>query len=68
MKISNKPVKTRRKFDQKFKVEALQIVSEGRCSTMSAIQVKGNLQDYYLRKLSEGKHTMPVLNAVASAI
>lgn len=36
--------------------------------TMSAIQVKGALQDYYLRKLSEGKHTMLVLNAVASAI
>jgi transposase len=32
--------------------------------TMSAIQVKGDLQDYYLRKLAEGKHTMLVLNAV----
>ena len=32
--------------------------------TMSAIQVKGELQDYYHRKLGEGKHTMLVLNAV----
>jgi hypothetical protein len=32
--------------------------------TMSAIQVKGDLQDYYVRKLGEGKHTMLVLNAV----
>ena len=31
---------------------------------MSAIQVKGDLQDYYVRKLGEGKHTMLVLNAV----
>ncbi|GAB3777503.1 hypothetical protein GCM10028818_24760 [Spirosoma horti] len=33
-------------------------------STMSAIQVKGELQDYYHRKLREGKHTMLALNAV----
>ena len=32
--------------------------------TMSAIQVKGDLQDYYVRKLDQGKHTMLVLNAV----
>ena len=32
--------------------------------TMSAIQVKGDLQDYYHRKLGEGKHSMLVLNAV----
>ena len=32
--------------------------------TMSAIQMKGDLQDYYVRKLGEGKHTMLVLNAV----
>ncbi|WP_262893395.1 hypothetical protein [Spirosoma profusum] len=31
---------------------------------MSAIQVKGDLQEYYLRKIGEGKHTMLVLNAV----
>jgi transposase len=36
--------------------------------TMSAIQVKGELQDYYLRKLSEGKHTMLVLNAVRNKL
>ena len=32
--------------------------------TMSAIQVKGDLQDYYLRKLGKGKYTMLVLNTV----
>lgn len=31
---------------------------------MSAIQVKGDLQDYYVRKLGEGKHAILVLNAV----
>ena len=36
--------------------------------TMSAIQVKGDLQDYYLRKLGEGKHTMLVLNAVRNKL
>ena len=36
--------------------------------TMSAIQVKGDLQDYYLRNLSEGKHTMLVLNAVRNKL
>ena len=41
--------------------------------TMSAIQVKGELQDYYVRKLAEGKHTMlpgrrAVLNAVRNKL
>jgi transposase len=36
--------------------------------TMSAIQVKGDLQDYYQRKLGEGKHTMLVLNAVRNKL
>jgi transposase len=36
--------------------------------TMSAIQVKGDLQDYYVRKLAEGKHTMLVLNAVRNKL
>ena len=36
--------------------------------TMSAIQVKGDLQDYYIRKLGEGKHTMLVLNAVRNKL
>ncbi|MBC3788097.1 transposase [Spirosoma sp. LMG 31448] len=36
--------------------------------TMSAIQVKGDLQDYYLRKIGEGKHTMLVLNAVRNKL
>ncbi|MBC3789175.1 IS110 family transposase [Spirosoma utsteinense] len=36
--------------------------------TMSAIQMKGDLQDYYQRKISEGKHTMLVLNAVRNKL
>ena len=35
---------------------------------MSVVQMKGELQDYYKRKVSEGKNKMSVLNAVASAI
>ena len=35
---------------------------------MSAIRMKGELQDYYKRKVGEGKNKMLVLNAVASAI
>ncbi|WP_338872199.1 transposase [Spirosoma sp. SC4-14] len=36
--------------------------------TMSAIQMKGDLQDYYQRKLGEGKHKMLVLNAVRNKL
>jgi transposase len=36
--------------------------------SLSAIQVKGELQDYYQRKLGEGKHTMLVLNAVRNKL
>jgi transposase len=36
--------------------------------TMSAIQMKGDLQDYYQRKIGEGKHTMLVLNAVRNKL
>lgn len=35
---------------------------------MSAIQVKGELQDYYRRKTGEGKHAMLVLNAVRNKL
>jgi len=35
---------------------------------MSAIQVKGEIQDYYLRKVSEGKNKMSVLNAVRNKL
>jgi len=35
---------------------------------MSAIQMKGDLQDYYQRKLGEGKHKMLVLNAVRNKL
>ena len=37
--------------------------------TMSAIQVKGDLQDYYQRKLGEGKHTIgPPMRLVLNAV
>lgn len=36
--------------------------------TLSAIQVKGDLQDYYQRKTPEGKHTMLVINAVRNKL
>jgi transposase len=36
--------------------------------SMSAIQVKGDFQDYYQRKIKEGKHTMLVLNAVRNKL
>jgi len=36
--------------------------------TMSAIQMEGDLQDYYQRKIGEGKHTMLVLNAVRNKL
>jgi len=35
---------------------------------MSVIQVKGDLQDYYQRKLKEGKNKMLVLNAVRNKL
>ena len=36
---------------------------------MSAIQVKGDLQDYYVRKLAEGKHTIgPPMRLVINAV
>jgi transposase len=35
---------------------------------VSAIQVQGDLQDYYNRKLKEGKHIMVILNAIRNKI
>jgi len=35
---------------------------------MSAIQVKGEMQDYYLRKVGEGKNKMSVINAVRNKL
>ena len=35
---------------------------------MSAIQVKGEMRDYYLRKVGEGKNKMSVLNAVRNKL
>lgn len=37
-------------------------------AAMSAIQVKGELQDYYQRKTTEGKNKMLVLNAVRNKL
>ena len=37
--------------------------------TMSAVQVKGDLQDYYQRKIGEGKHTIgPPMRLVLNAV
>ncbi len=35
---------------------------------MSAIRMKGELQDYYQRKIAEGKNKMLVLNAVRNKL
>lgn len=35
---------------------------------MSSIRVKGELQDYYQRKVKEGKHKMLILNAVRNKL
>lgn len=35
---------------------------------MSSIRVKGELQDYYQRKVKEGKNKMLVLNAVRNKL
>lgn len=45
-------------------LKAYSIWPGGRCRAMSAICVKGELQDYYKRKVGEGKNKMLVLNAV----
>jgi transposase len=37
-------------------------------SAMRAIQLKGDIQDYYQRKVAEGKNRMSVLNAVRNKI
>lgn len=37
-------------------------------AALTAIRVKGELQDYYLRKVKEGKHKMSVLNAVRNKL
>jgi len=39
-----------------------------RLAAMSAIRSKGELQDYYLRKVADGKNKMLVLNAVRNKI
>jgi hypothetical protein len=35
---------------------------------MSAISSKGELRDYYLRKVEEGKNKMAIINAVRNKI
>ena len=37
-------------------------------AAMSAIRIKGELQDYYQRKVAEGKNKMLVLNAVRNKL
>ncbi len=37
-------------------------------ATMRAIQMKNDLQDYYLRKVQQSKNKMSVLNAVRNKI
>lgn len=37
-------------------------------AAMSAIQLKGDLQTYYRRKVAEGKNKMLVLNAVLNKL
>jgi len=37
-------------------------------AAMSAVRVKGEIQDYYLRKVAEGKNKMLVLNAVRNKL
>lgn len=37
-------------------------------AAISAIQVKGDLKEYYERKVAEGKHKMSVLNAIRNKI
>ncbi len=46
------------------KIEALDFYT----SAMSAIQVKGDPQNYYLSKLGEGMHRMLVLNAACNKL
>ncbi|MDO1450251.1 hypothetical protein Q0590_28480 [Rhodocytophaga aerolata] len=35
---------------------------------MAAIKTKGELQDYFLRKVAEGKNKMAVINAVRNKL
>lgn len=37
-------------------------------AAVRVIQIKGELQDYYLRKVAEGKHKMSILNAIRNKI
>lgn len=37
-------------------------------SAVTAIRIKGELQDYYKRKVAEGKHKMAVLNAIRNKL
>lgn len=46
----------------------LRLKSVFHLGAMSAIQMKGEIQDYYRRKLSEGKNKMLVLNAVRNKL
>lgn len=37
-------------------------------AALSVIRLKGELRDYYLRKIAEGKNKMSVLNAVRNKL
>jgi transposase len=37
-------------------------------AALTAIRIKGELQDYYLRKVEQGKHKMSVLNAIRNKL
>ena len=37
-------------------------------AALSAIKMEGDIRDYYLRKVEEGKHKMSVINAVRNKI
>ena len=50
------------------KMASLKLKSLLHLAAMSAIRMKSELKDYYIRKVSEGKNKMTVLNAVRNKI
>ena len=37
-------------------------------AALSAVSMKGELQDYFIRKVSEGKNKMSVINAIRNKL
>lgn len=60
--------KTRVSHQARKRLKSLLYMGTMYMGTMSAIQVQGDLQDYYQRKTAEGKHTMLVINAVRNKL